>query len=697
MKSARPDPQSVESDNQISEIECKPAEAAEVELHAVTRDHLVNQLNFINFQDGTVLVNFKHPKFDRIISLCAKPQPCVADTLDCVWISPEATRDKIRTYKFQDLHVPDGHKLIWVVTDNARVTDTGIQLRLPESCLEFRTRERLRHYCTGIPVQLIQNSVVFTGSLIDFTAESFRVKVNAVPPQTFQWFNSKSAITVVFSNGDETLFAGECRIIRETLGQKTRTVVLKSLTQSTHRFSPKQYRSSRYQLVPSPTVSFQHPLTRKMAFLNVVDLSGSGLSVEENEDMPMLLPGMMIPEMELIFASAFSIRCRSQVISKRIIQKDTEESGIVCGLVFLDMDSGDHSRLLAVLNQAKDRNSYISNRIDPDTLWDFFFKSGFIYPKKYAFVQNNKGKIKAVYEKLYTQSPSIARHFVYQDKGHILGHMSMVRFFGNSWMIQHHAADKSANNKAGLKVLSQIHHYLNDTYKIYSAHLDLVFCYFRPENKFPLKVFGGAAQYMKNLKGCSSDNNAYFHCQKIFNYERELPENWNRVKKNWKLVNTSTEDLLELETFYEHVSGGLMLNALGLEADMLDHDDVSNEFQSLGFKRERYLYSIKKDGKLKGVAVVNISDVGLNLSDLTNCINFIVVDPDGFPKEIFFLVLSTLSIKYEEHTEMPVLLYPLSYADSEGIHYDKQYTLWGLNLQCFDEYLKFVSPLLRRY
>ena len=81
--------------------------------------------------------------------------------------------------------------------------------------------------------------------------------------------------------------------------------------------------------------------------------------------------------------------------------------------------------------------------------------------------------------------------------------MSMVRFVGNSWMIHHHAANNSAYNQAGIMVLSQIHHYLNDTYKIYSAHLDLVFCYFRPDNKFPLKVFGGAARHMKDLKGCS--------------------------------------------------------------------------------------------------------------------------------------------------------------------------------------------------
>jgi len=168
MESARHYPHLIESDKKISKTDGKPAEASEVMQRTVARDHLVNKLNFINFQEGTVLVNFKHPKFDRIISLHAKPQPCIEDTLECVWVSPNGTREKVKAYKFQDLHVPDGHKLLCVLTDTAQVTDQGIRLRLPGSCLEFRARKRLRHYCTGIQAQLIQNSVVFTGRLIDF-------------------------------------------------------------------------------------------------------------------------------------------------------------------------------------------------------------------------------------------------------------------------------------------------------------------------------------------------------------------------------------------------------------------------------------------------------------------------------------------------------------------------------------------------
>ena len=42
----------------------------------ISKTQLINKLNFINFQDGTVLINFSHLKYDKTITLRAAPQPC---------------------------------------------------------------------------------------------------------------------------------------------------------------------------------------------------------------------------------------------------------------------------------------------------------------------------------------------------------------------------------------------------------------------------------------------------------------------------------------------------------------------------------------------------------------------------------------------------------------------------------------------
>jgi len=100
------------------------------------------------------------------------------------------------------------------------------------------------------------------------------------------------------------------------------------------------------------------------------------------------------------------------------------------------------------------------------------------------------------------------------------------------------------------------------------------------------------------------------------------------VPELWVFTKARPEDLIELETYYEYVSGGLMLNALDLEPDMFDQDDVSEEYKRLGFKKEMDLYSLNKEGKPKAIAIVNLSNIGLNLSALINCIKVCVLHPD---------------------------------------------------------------------
>jgi len=160
------------------------------------------------------------------------------------------------------------------------------------------------------------------------------------------------------------------------------------------------------------------------------------------------------------------------------------------------------------------------------------------------------------------------------------------------------------------------------------------------------------------------------------------------------LGRTQPEDLLELEAFYAHRSGGLMLHAMDLEPAMIDSCDLNEEYRQLGFKRERHLFSVTKDGILKAIIMVVISDVGLNLSDLTNCIKIFVVDEADFPREMLQLMLSCLSLKFNKD-DVPVLVYPVTYADSNSIPYDKIYNMWVLNLLYTDDYLKFMEHLLQ--
>jgi len=653
----------------------------------IGKAHLINRLNYINFQDGEVLVNFSHPKYNKTITLKARPQPCMGDLVDCLWLEGESIAHTIQAYQFKNILITNGQKLLKVEPEVIRIDAEGISVLLPESCCEISSRRMRRYPCEGITIQLIQNSTVFSGELMDFNGFSFRVKLTATPPQTFDWVNPEHPVNVIVSGATAAIYCGECKVIRHTRGQNTRNYILEPLKREIHRFKQKEFRSERYVLTPTPNIVAWHPFTSMRIDLKVVDLSGSGFSVEEDENNTTLLPGMILNEIELCFADGYKIKCSTQVVFRKEMVDPNGDKWIKCGLALLDMDIGDHLKLVSILHQAKNKNSYICNDIDLDALWDFFFETGFIYPDKYAAIQKNKKQIKETYEKIYTHNPHIARHFIYQEKGTIFGHMAMLRFYENAWMIHHHAARKSALNKAGLIVLDQIGRMINDSHRLYSLHMDYMICYYRPDNKFPSRVFGGAARNIGDPKGCSLDNFAYKHFNNQPRSTSDLPE-------GWQITETQAEDLQELAGFYEHMSGGLLIDALDLRPEKIDCMDLSREYAKLGLTRLRHLYSLKKNGQLKAVFQVNQSDVGLNLSDITSCIKAFVTDPQEFGKDIFKAAIAIIA-EITEKKDFPALIYPAAYADENDIAYDKNYTLWVCSLQYSDAYFRYLNRLVR--
>ena len=654
---------------------------------ALTRTFLVNKLNFINFSNRTVRLKFKHTRFDRTLTLELKPLPCQGERLDLQWPQEDRFISRLKPFVFDSIQITDGQMLIRAEADIISMNQTGISLRLPETCHQISNRKMRRYTGRNVDVQLVQSSSLFCGRLLDFNAVTFRVELEAGAHQTFEWINPESSVSVILSGGADTYYSGECKILRHSRCNVNRQYVLEPISREIHRYRQKEFRSERLEINPSPDIYFTHPLSKKQLSLKVVDLSGSGFSVEEDELNAQLLAGLTIPEVELRFSNNVAVNCKAQVVYRKVCNEGKKGVWVKCGLAIIDMDTENNVKLLSLLHQANNRYSYICNKVDLDALWGFFFESGFIYPDKYAYIEANKDRIRNIYEKLYTQSPSIARHFIYQEKGNILGHMAMVRFYEDAWLIHHHAAKKSALNKAGLIVLKQIGHFINDSYRLNAIHLKHVMMYYRPDNRFPSRVFGGACQHIDDPKCCSIDAFAYVHLP-------ATPGPAAAVPSPWELNPAQPEDLAELQDFYEYDSGGLMLKALGLDPDRIGRAELEEEYQRLGFKKEKHLYALKADGQLKAIILVNITDFGFNLSNLTNCIKFIVVDPEGLSGDIFKKVIFKLNEKYP-FEELTVLVNPVSFAETIQLPFEKIYNMWIMNTRFSDPYFRYLKRLLK--
>lgn len=504
------------------------------------------------------------------------------------------------------------------------------------------------------------------------------------PPQTFRWIDREEPVTIVFTRGEETIYSGDCRIIRQNRGQKERQLILEPVKHQMRRFRPREFRSKRHRLVPSPDVIFNHPLFSSPINLKIYDISGAGFSVEEEKHTAALLPGMIIPDLDIIFSNGSVLRCIAQVVYNR---SQPDSATVRCGLAILDMAVEVHFRLLALLHQAGDANIYICNKVDMQALWDFFFETGFIYPEKYKFIEANKEKIKSTYEKLYNQNSGIATHFIYQDNGHILAHMAMVRFYDKAWLIHHHAAIRNEYQMAGLVVLNQVAQFINNCHRLHSMNMDFAFCYFRPDNKFPAHVFGGAVRHINNSKICSIDQLAYYYHNKQAETAATLPN-------RWQLAPISEEDLRDLTNFYDKQSDGLMLEGLHLQTGRIQCDDVKTAYGRNGLKRERQVYALRYKERLCAVFMANHADLGLNMSDLTNSITIIVANPNHLTKTLLQTATNIMAELYEQE-KVPVLLFPKQVATQLELNSEKSYCLWIYHTQNLDPYFRYLKRFLK--
>ncbi len=648
----------------------------------VDQKTLINTFNYIHFMDGDLLFHLRHSIYEESILVRAYPDPCLGKELTCRLSDDKPSPLALKDYQFLHLIIDDGRSMILIPLPSHEIRDNSLTVQLPETGYAVGQRQSRRYACKGVTAELTQSGFYARGELMDFNPLGFRVKVRPAPNCSFNWFNPDESMDIHLKVDQQIIFSGSCNCIRQSGKVHVRDIVAAPVNDRIRRFKKKELRNLRQKLVPSPSVIFTHPLLNKRIERKGFDISTSGFSIYEEVDESVLIPGMIIPEMIMKFPGGPVIRCTTQVIYSH----RESEKRLRCGLSILDMGINEYSLLTHILTNALDPNAYISCEVDMDSLWEFFFDTGFIYPTKYRLIHSNREDFKETYRKLYQESPQIARHFTSQKDGKIYGHMSMIRAYNKTWLIHHHAARAMDSQRTGFLVLKQIMHYMNDMYRLPSAKMDYVMCYYRPENKFPDRVFGGFARSLDNPKGCSMDLFAYLPYTSL-SLITQLPD-------GWAIRESNMLDIWELNRFYSHSSGGLLLDALGLERRGSGDKSLEETYSQLGFTRKWRSYSLTHNGELKTILIANHSDLGINLSELLNCIKVLVIDPEDMPWNVLSIAISRLTSEYEME-RVPVLFYPFNYVEDSNIPFEKRYLLWIYDAHYVGPFMEYMQKRFR--
>ncbi|MFC1862641.1 hypothetical protein ACFL1Z_01640 [Thermodesulfobacteriota bacterium] len=647
----------------------------------IDQKSLINIFNRLHFMDGHVLVQLDHLNYEESILVRAFPRPCHGKMFTCLLSKKNIAGLELTDYKLTHLIVDDGQIMIVVPVESQEIERNVISIQIPEKGYITGRRKSRRYLSKGINAEIIQNGFRISGKLLDFSPHGLRVKISPESSSSFHWFNSGISSTIHLQNDQQMFFSSACKYIRRAGKIRDQEIVLNPINEKSQRIKKKRSRNSRKIITPSPTLEFKHPFLKRNTQLDVYNISTSGFSVYENSTEQLLIPGMIIPSVIIRFSGGLDIRCDAQVI-----YNVKEKKGIRCGLTVLNMEVKDYVRLTQILASGGHDDIYVAGDADMEALWEFFFDSGFIYPKKYRMIHSNKEVLKDTYQKVYQNHPEIAKQFIYRKNGKVYGNISMVRAYERSWMIHHYASKVIENRRKGFIVLQQIVHYLNDLYRLPSAKMDYLMAYFRPENRIPERVFGGFAEHLGDLQSCSMDLFAYFSYP-ADSLGLRLPE-------GWLLKEISSTDLWKLNRFYRNTSGGLLLDIMSLEKDESIDEPLNEVYRKLGLLREWKAFSLLHEGRLNAVLIVDQSNLGINFSELLNSIKIIVINSEDMPWNILSHAIAQLTSVYQSD-RVPVLIYPVDYLKAMDVLYEKKYKLWIMNVQCSNEWIEYIEKRFR--
>ena len=646
----------------------------------IKQKELIQTLHYLHFSNAPVLVLLTDPKHEEDFLIQSHLESCTAGEIRCRW--PQEAIPVPTNITPLNLIVDDGLSLVLLPIRVIDRYEEGFSFAIPEEGRLLGKRQARRHRCGGISATVTQNGFLARGDLLDFSPFAFQVRLIPDANVSFTWMNRKHPFSICLQEDERILFSGPCRCLRQMGGPFEKELVLAPLKNEINRFQKQKKRNPRLHVMPPPSLRFEHPFFKKPVQRDVVDMTAAGFAVEERTEDALLLPGMIIPNTEICYAGMMEMTCDAQVIYRREVKKGR----VRCGLAILNMDFRTYSRLGHIVAHAEDPHASIGAKVEMDALWEFFFDTGFIYPRKYHLLQSSREEFKETYRRLYREDQEIAAHFTCGENGRIYGHVSMIRAYQRAWMIHHLAAKTMNGRRLGLTVLKHILWFFEGLYRYPAIRMDYLIFYFRPENHFPNLFFGGFARDFNNPRGCSIDLFSYRN-QPMKTPQIPLPD-------GWQFTDFSTRHLPELERFYRQTSGGLLLDVLGLGLTDGEDEPLSAVYKRHGFVRGWSAHALTGNDMLKAVLIANHSDIGINLSEFLNGIKIIVTDPDGLPWEILQNALTRLTPSYPNST-VPVMISPATYPGAGTAPAEKHYLMWIMDTQYGREYQEYMQRKTR--
>jgi L-amino acid N-acyltransferase YncA len=190
----------------------------------------------------------------------------------------------------------------------------------------------------------------------------------------------------------------------------------------------------------------------------------------------------------------------------------------------------------------------------------------------------------------------------------ILAHVSAVRAYQRTWILQHLAAlpgERATIGRGRIMNLAIIQ-YLEQLPDIEWAKI-----WFRPQSPWPARVFGRFARRVEDPRRS---------CLRTYTYMTagpgDLPDSPGPATLTIRAA--AADDLAAVEAYFVRHGSAVLQAADDLTRDALTLEPVRAAYAELDLDRRREVLVAERRGRLVGFALLEMSSKGLNFSELTN-------------------------------------------------------------------------------
>jgi hypothetical protein len=337
-------------------------------------------------------------------------------------------------------------------------------------------------------------------------------------------------------------------------------------------------------------------------------------------------------------------------------------------------------RTAAAMVEASYPGLELARNLPFNELWEFFIATKFLYPEKLARLAPFMDEIKRTMNALLAANGDLLVTSILRDPHTALcGQVCALRTYQRTWSFQHLAGrllPAQRLDTAARVTLALIY------YAELRTEIEWFKMFFRPNNPWPSRVFGGFA----TLLSCplTSQLRRFHYLTAGSGQCRPAPAL--RVRP------AGSDELHFIGQWFASRDRNTDVMANDLEPPETELSTIGERFAAFGLTRRREVLVAERAGRITGFALLEVSSLGMNFSELTNAFTVHLVEDDDNESRLALALYARR--RYEDLGRTVCIALDdgqdLSAFEAAGFLEAKEYMCWTFNRQHlpqFEEYL----------